>query len=192
MAYSAAIQAHPKRSEFIPYLRQTLGDVPVAWDQKHSVWDTWKRAAELHDPAADYHLVVQDDAQFCRRFTDRLDKVLTKDFDAYCLFFRFKGRRTHAEFNEAARQGKASGGFAFPRMQFCVATVLRTSILPDLLAYCDTIGGPEQEDDLRISRYLNREGIEVFYPLPSLVNHRIGPSVINAKRPTIRRATWFE
>src|SRR5690606_20533277 len=58
---SVSIMAHPARAGFVSELAARLDDAPVAWDTDGVRWHTGRRAWELHDPTADWHLVVQDD-----------------------------------------------------------------------------------------------------------------------------------
>src|SRR5690606_41294274 len=59
---SAALMAGERRALWVNELLDSLDrPAPVAWDRHNSVWDTGSRAWELYDPAADWHLGLQDD-----------------------------------------------------------------------------------------------------------------------------------
>lgn len=196
---SVSLMAHPQRAHYIPALQEVLGDVPIAWSGakvkrgrvlERDVWDTGRRAMSMFDPEARFHLVVQDDAVLGRDFYPRLKKVLSHgESYAYCLYFRFKSRATHAEFNDAAKAGKRKGYFTFQRLQFGVGIVMPTAIIPDMLAFCEDVDTPHY--DLRMGAYLDHIGMETLYPLPSLVNHRPnGRSLVG--HGGRRVAQWFE
>src|SRR5690606_24639818 len=70
MRVSVAVMAHHCRSHLVADLLVRLDrrPVPVAWDlqaasiHREQRWRNGRTAWELHDPAADWHLVIQDDA----------------------------------------------------------------------------------------------------------------------------------
>lgn len=196
MKLKYAIQAHPKRRPYVRELLRQLGrDTPVAWDEKRSVWDTWKRAALLCNGDSDFTVVIQDDAVLGKDFHRRLEKVVDREEEfAYCLFYRLKNKKTHKAFNAAGWAGRKRGGFAFPRFQFCVGSAIPTRWIPDIIEYGDSLdadGLPSRGDDPRINAFLNSRGILTFYPLPSLVSHRIGRSISHPNRPERRVSSWF-
>jgi len=191
---SVSIMAHPKRRRYIPYLKEHLGDVPVGWDYDGDIWHTRREALKLHDPEARFHLMVQDDAIIGREFYPRLAQILERvgDQHAYSLFYRFKSKHTHADFNAAGAQGLKAGGFSFQRLQFGIAVVLPTRVIPGLLERADTYEDLGRNEDLRMSRYLVDElGMSVYYPLPSLVDHRRELHGLNGPNWS-RVARWFE
>src|SRR5690606_32431577 len=83
---SAAIMAHPIRKEQVKELQAMLDrPVPVAWGPNPEPspdpqrrWATRRAAWELHDPTADWHLVIQDDAIVCQDFLAGLEAALTE------------------------------------------------------------------------------------------------------------------
>ncbi|MFA5391718.1 MAG: hypothetical protein WC331_09890, partial [Candidatus Omnitrophota bacterium] len=48
---SVSIMAHPSREDFFPYLRERLGDVPMAIDRGVGIWENCKNAWRLHTDA---------------------------------------------------------------------------------------------------------------------------------------------
>jgi hypothetical protein len=190
--------AHEKRAKYIPYLKEKLGDVPVFMDvdgpDNLGVWPNAKRCWLSFDPEATYHVVIQDDSIIGEDFYKRLDEVLDKGtLYAYSLFYRHKRRRTHDKMNKAAYAGYEKGHFTYPRLQWANAVVLPTFIIEKCIAFADTQNQYENIDDLRISAYLQKIGMQTFYPLPSLVNHRQEEdSLIGHINNQGRTATWFK
>lgn len=178
---SVAIQAHPSRRTMVEYLHEKLGPAPVAWSREpqtgvRDVWATHRRAKMMFDPEARFHLVVQDDALICRDFYPKLTALLEERGDrfVYCLFYRPKNNGQFHEFNRLGHATKTTGGFAYRKLQFAVATVTPTALIPALVKGCDkiVINKPGGQDDTRMSWWLKAQGIKTFYPLPSLVSHR--------------------
>lgn len=196
---SVSIQAQRSRRRYIPKLQEALGPVPVAWSEarnpndpkQRDVWATRKRAMRLAHPKARFHLVVQDDAVVGKDFYGRLGRILEAHGDiAYSLYYRHKTRQP--QFVEAAVRGREAGGFLWPRLTVGVGVVLPTAIISDLMAFCDGFDMPKPgggEDDVRMSRYLEAEGIPVFYTLPSLIDHRSG--ITGWHGPNHYRRAWL-
>ena len=74
---SATIIAHPTRRKYVRELQRMLDrDVPVVWDEKSNMWDTARRAILHHDPKADYHLIIDDDALPTPNFLEGVERML--------------------------------------------------------------------------------------------------------------------
>src|SRR5690606_21305294 len=81
---SASIMAHRKRQAEAEELQASLDrDVPIVYDPEPEPskdpaqrWITGRMAWEAHDPGADYHLVIQDDALACADLISGLEKAL--------------------------------------------------------------------------------------------------------------------
>ena len=183
MKISAAIMAHESRINRIDYLLETLGDVPVFMDYGKigdpgnlGPWGNAKRAWKAFDPKADFHLVVQDDAIFGKRFVERLSGILKKHGKeyAYCLFANANGRKKDDEFLTALK--RPQGIIIHKELYSAVAVSLPTGIIKKMIPFADKAEydrgrGTWLDDDARISEYLKHIGMKVIYPIPSLVNH---------------------
>ena len=196
MTFGFAIQAHPTRAKLAQTLSQQLGGAPIAWSRKpQDTWDTHRRARLAADPAADWNVVLQDDAVLGREFHRRLaELVASRPEQLYCLFYRPKStRQGNGPYNDAAARGLASGGFAWPALRSCIGTVIATPLIADMIEYCDAITDvPSRLDDPRISRWAQERELPIWYPLPSLVNHqRGGRSLVGHGPNGSRVARWF-
>ena len=84
MKLSASIMAHPDRAPYVDELTDALGRwVTVHWDQEgppsgnaDRVWRTARGAWLQHDPAADFHLLLQDDALVSHHLLTGLEQAL--------------------------------------------------------------------------------------------------------------------
>lgn len=187
--------AHKKREKYIPYLQERLGGADVSMDDGSlGLWKNAKKCWLSFDPAKKFHLVVQDDSIICDNFREKLEKLLQRHGDnyVYCLFYRHKRKRTHGAMNDAAKAGLSEGGFLYPRLQWANAVVIPTKIIPEMIEFADKVNYTDI-DDLRISEYLKTINMPVFYPLPSLVNHRKGEnSLIGHVNNLGRTASYYE
>ena len=120
----------------------------------------------MNDPKADYHVVIQDDAIICDNFREIAERTISRD-EKYAYSFYY-GRRQ--ENREQAKIGLKNGFIISNWLSWGVAICLPTKIIPQMIEFCDryTI----KNDDSRIAGFLKFHGIKIFYPMPSLVDHR--------------------
>lgn len=187
MTVSFAIMAHPSRSRFVRDLLRELGDIPVAWAQppyaepgyREPVWRTCREAMQLHD-GSEFHCVIQDDALPCPDFRAKVDELVQRGEFIYQLFYRNKG-----SWPEVRQLAKPGVDFTYRGRLLGPAVIYPTRVLPDLIAACDQMETRLGSDD-RIKVWAEAN-IDTYVPLPSLVNHRIGPSLLGHPE---RRVAW--
>ena len=164
MKLSVTIMAHPRRREMVTELLKQLPDTPVFWDTDNNLWHTCKGAWLMHDPTADYHVVLQDDALLCDDFMQRATETLEQleRESAVCFFVGDKA--------------KPYGGRPFYNRKIFneVAICLPTHDIVPMVNFCDSMKATTDRD---IERYCKRRRLPVYYPQPSLVDHREGPSL---------------
>lgn len=194
MKLSYSVMASRKRAEMAEELAAELG-CPIAWDPKgqrrpeESVWPTRRLALWKHDPRADHHIVIQDDGVLARDFQVKAKAIIAeKPGHVHCLYFRNRARRS-PDFIARAQAAEAAGesGFQWHKLHQGLAVSVPVEIIPSLVVWGDkdTVKG----DDIRISRFLQVEGIPVWYAIPSLVQHRPdvrGRNGPNSMRPAYR------
>ncbi|MCC6619474.1 MAG: hypothetical protein IT341_10610 [Chloroflexi bacterium] len=195
MNVSIAIMAHPQRAAWVAELQAQLGDVPVAWAEppyatkrdRGPCWRT-KRAALLLHTDAPFHCVIQDDAIPCSDFVDHLEQLIQRGERVYGLFYRHKRTwpEAIARANVALRHGR--GVFAHNNI-LGPGVVVPTHRIADLIAFCDELD-PTLGDDDRMKLWLRANDEEALFALPSLVDHRVGPSFIG--HPEHRTAWVFQ
>lgn len=205
MTVSLAIMAQQQRAPWVAELVEQLGGVPVAWDLRldrgplESVWPIRREAMLAFEPGAALHVVLQDDAILCRDFRARTEALVEREGAgiAYSLYYRHDERSLGFRFSDTnppmrvkAESGLELGGFRHERLAYGVAIVLPTAVIPRLVADCDRMEDIRQ-DDHRINVWLQKAEIPVFYPLPSLVDHRSEGEGRNGPNGP-RVATWFE
>lgn len=190
---SVAIMAHPRRAAFVPELTTALDrDAEVVWDDgSNSRWGTGRRALLAYDPDATHHLVIQDDAVIPRDLAAGAEAALkhTPGDVPLCLYV---GRvRPYREMvTEYVRKaGAGASWLVMDRLNWGVAVVIPTIYIDDLVAWCD--GGRIPNYDSRMSAWFEAEGIPVWYPWPSLVDHRESPSLVPGRGHAGRVAHRF-
>ena len=184
--------AHPQRRGFVEELLEQLGDVEVVWDRRGDRWDTGRRALLAH--SGEWGLTIQDDAIPCQDFLAGAEKALTAAGERPVAFYTGQPRPWRSVIGPAIARARREGS-AWLEMEgpwWGVALAIPTSHIPDLIAWCDKRTEIENYDR-RISRFYHHLGIQCWYSVPSLVEHRSvdeSPSLI-AGRTGNRRAYWF-
>jgi hypothetical protein len=183
---SYSIMAHPSRAAFVAELLAELGPVPVAWavppyaepGYREPVWRTNRAALLLHTDAP-YHCVLQDDVLLCPDFRTKVEALATEDV-LYMLFFRKK--RTWRDVNHLAD----SGDFRVRGRLLGPAVVYPTHRIPDVIRFCDRMQ-PDLGSDDRIKVWARKRRVDTYVPIPSLVDHRVGRSLVGHPE---RRVAW--
>jgi hypothetical protein len=178
---SAAVMAHPRRAGYVDELLDAL-DRPaeVVWDQINDRHDTGVRALEAHDPAATHHLVVQDDAVVCRDLIAGIEQALKHcpQNVPLCLYvgrvrpFPREVERLVAEAGDAGASWLTMRG-----IYWGVGIVVPTADLADLTAWFRT--STVTNYDRRVSTWYQVHNLDIWYPWPSLVDHRGDESLID-------------
>lgn len=175
--------AHPSRARYFPHLRERLGDVPWVIDEAgEGCWPTGRRAWALHDPTADYHVVIQDDAILCENFIERATAQLIPRYKAYSFFLSSGSPRRLARIRRllARKRRRAESRHLYNGVAVCLAVALIEPMLQwieEREVRFDRMWGTTR-DDGRIAEFILKRGLVVCYPLPSLVDHRVGKSLV--------------
>jgi len=190
MKLSISIMAHPSREKFIPYLQEKLGgNIPVSMDSesKGIIWNC-KNAWKMYDKEADWHIVIQDDAIICENFREKAIEAINKSFHDMLKYTDGKKNAfdyvpefynttvynfyygTRVALKQEAEQGLKDGYVMSNRPRWGVAICMPTVLIDEMLEYFETLNN--QQDDERISRFINMKGMRVYFPMPSLVDHR--------------------
>lgn len=185
---SVAVMAHRSRERHIPYLLESLDDqyatrpAEVVWDRHNDRWDTGRRSQLAYDPLATHHLVVQDDALLCRDLVAGLLRAVALVPDHPIGLYTGKVRPaqdTVVRLVDRA-QREHNSWIAMQGPWWGVAVLTPTYLIDEMIAWCDQ--RPEiQNYDRRMSRFYDHIGLECWYSVPSLVDHRVGdgePSLV--------------
>jgi hypothetical protein len=186
MRISVSIMAHPDRRAQVAALRDQVGPVPVAWDAEgppsrdpERLWRTAREAWRLYDPAAAWHLLLQDDAVPAPGLLAALPGALAHvPCPSVVSLYVGTGRPVPGVWHELARRGDEEGAswLVGPMVSWGVALLVPTHLIPELLIWGDRQRGIP--DDLRVGRWAHHRKLEAWFPWPSLVNHPDGASLV--------------
>lgn len=200
MRLSASIMAHPARTEHVQELQAALDrDVPVAWDPNPDPspdparrWATGKAAWELHDPTADWHMVIQDDAIVCRDLLAGLETALAEiGPDGLASAYTGTGRPNQAAVKRALADAAKTGHTWMYTwsLNWGVAIIAPTRTIPAMIEWCDAPDRAHLNYDMRVGQYYRDVlGWRTWYTVPSLVDHRDTASLIGHGQGGNRRA----
>jgi len=184
---SIVIMAHSSRAKYFPYLKLKLGDIPFSIDRAEKeigIWQNCRRAWLMHDMTSDYAITIQDDAIIGNDFIKRAEKIMTKDM----VYNFYLGRpRFKKIVNEARKRGKEY--IIKKNIHHEIALGFPTKRVKEMVEFCDRFNPTH---DRYINRYVNEKALKVYFPMPSLIDHRAGKSLHKLnKGHYIAKATWF-
>jgi len=188
MKLSISVMAHPSRERCFPYLKERLGDVPFSIDDGRGLWENCKAAWKLHDPTADYHVVIQDDAVICDNFIEKAMQMIDRPGEfAYSFYW---GHRYRASFQPRNRSGIEKGFIIDSMPHWGIALCIPTKYIDEMIEFCDKLTGIPQADE-RIARFLIHKKISVYFPIPSLIDHRWWEHSLVGNKGSKRKALKF-
>jgi hypothetical protein len=175
---SVAVMAHPRRADYVTELADHL-DRPatVVWDQINDRHDTGARSLEAFDPAATHHLVVQDDAVVCRDLVAGLERALMwcpQDVPLCLYVGRVKPFRREVE--RVVSRATDASWLTMGGIYWGVGIVVPTVDLAELTSWFRT--STVVNYDRRVSTWYQQQNRKVWYPWPSLVDHRGDQSLV--------------
>lgn len=199
---SATIMAHPVRAEAAEELQASLDrPAPIVYDtnpvpssNRAQRWATGRAAWEAHDPTADAHIVLQDDALVCADFLAGLETALdqfeTTDFlvSPYTGTGRPNQRACIRALEHADKHGHT--WMSLRSLYWGVAVCAPTHTITDMLTWCSAPrrAGYINQDKNIGEYYRDILRWRTWYTVPSLVEHRGLPSLLGHDHGPPRRA----
>lgn len=184
MKLSIAIMTHPDRAHFIPYLKEKLGDVPVSVDTGFGIWENYKRAWLLYDEAAEYHCVVQDDLIIGKDFTKNAEAILEQD--AVYNFYIGHRPKYQRSLDAAIKSGRRY--LIQDRIYHECCLAMRVERIPDMIKFCDNL---KPVNCRVLTDYVLARNLSVYFPLPSLVDHREAPAISTFHRGSYKNGARY-
>jgi hypothetical protein len=172
---SISVLAHPKREEFFPYLAERLNTTLFSVEDGRGLMKNADRAWRMYDPACDWHLVVEDDALVCLDFHARIIPVLR-----HAMSFNLRAVNLYygaLPGEKQAEEGRIAGFVVRPSLNWGVGICLRTELINEALDFVGSLPGAKMFD-ASLSQFLISRGAPTYYPIPSLLDHRHGESII--------------
>lgn len=174
MKISIAIMGHPKRDQQIQDLLTQIVwmrfcATTVALDTENSEWHTGKRALQAGIGVGDWHVVIQDDAIMTTNFYENLEGAI-KALDQKTLISLYTGTsRPLPGRVKAAIDAAPDGSWLRHHQLFWgVGIVIPSDHIRLMLDFVENI---DLQYDNKIGEFYCRQGLPVYYTVPSLVDH---------------------
>lgn len=174
MNISITIMAHSKRSKAANLLAYELGQYPfcdtsITWDEINEEWHTGKRALLAGVGKGDWHVVIQDDAILSPDFYKNLEQMIYSLKQKTLISLYTGTARPLANRVAGAVRKTADGGFLRHHQLFWgVGIVIPTDHIMPMLEFVEDI---DLQYDNKIGEFYCRNGLPVYYCIPSLVDH---------------------
>lgn len=174
MKITATVMAHPKRKLQAEYLKAILSYMPFAevtitYDEIGVEWHTGKRALQKGIGKGEWHVVIQDDALLTPYLYENIEGAI-KALPTKGLFSLYTGKARPLEGRVTAAVNKAKDGswLAFHQLLWGVGIVIPSDHIAPMLDFVEDI---ELQYDNKIGEFYTRNGLQVYYCVPSLVDH---------------------
>jgi hypothetical protein len=198
---SVSVMAHPMRGREVIDLQYALGRrVPISWDTEgpasgnaDRVWRNARDAWMMHDPDADWHLLLQDDAVPARDLLAGLERGLDSlPEPGVVSLYLGQGRLVPLRWGRLATMADSAGALwvRTNKLMWGVAIALPTAWILDMIAYADTKA--RVPDDMRVAGWAERFGLDVWYTWPSLVDHLMIESLTKHKMSDRRARRYYQ
>lgn len=176
MRISVSIMAHPKRKTAAEALyaeikQYPFSDVHIIWDELNDEWHTGKRAVSGGFVlGSDWHVVIQDDAILTPNLYENIKNAIAvlpvkTIFSLYTGTSRPLGKRVTAAVNKA----KDGEWLQSHQLFWGVGIVIPCDHIEPMLEFVEDIEGLQYDN--RIGEFYCRNGLPVYYCIPSLVDH---------------------
>jgi hypothetical protein len=176
---SVAVMAHPARTQQAWWLAREL-DAPIIWDRGAGEWDTGARAWAAFTDTATHHLVIQDDAIPMPRLIEHAASAIAARPSSPISFYLGRSRppgmqRRIMRATLGADESKAAW-LHVNDMLHGVAIALPVVDIAPMLEWAQTSHRPYDD---RIGTWYRRQGADVEYTWPSLVDHADLPTLVD-------------
>ena len=197
MGVEYVIMAHPSRKEFVPKLQEAI-KCPVVWDDKGlglvkahvQAWEAFNAIP------GNYCCVIQDDVILTEDFRGKMSYHVLNCIEKYGrIGFHAYLRNTvnrHVLRKVGRCKREKKDHVVLPSVYSGNSIALPSEHVGPMLEHFKTMD--VASGDRRINDYLHKAGLGVYFPLPSLVDHRELKSLHcgNASGPKLRKALYFE
>lgn len=174
MKISIVIMAHPSRRKQAERLLVELTAYPfikcyITWDEQNSEWHTGKRALQAGIGKADWHVVIQDDAILTPDFYHNVEQMICSLGQKTLISLYTGTSRPFPERIKTAVDNAVDGSFLrFHQLLWGVGVAIPSDHIAPMLEFVEDI---ELQYDNKIGEFYCRQGMPVYYCIPSLVDH---------------------
>jgi hypothetical protein len=184
--------AHFKRKDWAENL---AAEIPanIVWDRKNDRHDTGLRAIKAHGVNANWHVVVQDDVHVPPDFKEGVEEVLKWVPDGVPVSFYHGGSAKTSRHSQAVLRAIDAGACWLERKGpiWGPAIAYPVDTIPALVKFF--AASEVQNYDRRVMEYYQSVGVDCWYTIPSIVEHRQegNVSIVGHDYKGVRKAKSF-
>lgn len=191
------LMAHRKREEYVPGIESAVPLDFISWDEGNlGLVQAHVQAWEMFEPdEGDVCILLQDDIILTKNFIPKLEHHVNQCIRRYGriamhLYLRNQGRKNVRMAVERCKRGRGDH-WINEHLYSGNSIGLPAEHIRPMLDHFKTMDVPS--GDQRIESYLNKNRINVYFPLPNLVEHRSLDSLHagNVSSHEFRRSIWF-
>lgn len=182
MSTRIIVRAVSSRVDCVEYLRRNLPDAEFLFDSTGNAMDTFLRAMEMAGDAPCVHM--EEDIYITRDFIGKIERAISRNPSDVIQFFSMRG----ADITIGSRYDY---GRSFMMNQCFYLPAGYSRMIRDYYPDWPQKDYHKTGYDILIADFLKGRKEKYFIHVPSLVQHRIGVSVINPKRPRVRQSKTF-
>jgi hypothetical protein len=174
MRITITVMAHPKRKAQAEALALQLKqypfmDVSITWDEVNEEWDTGKHAMWRGTGRGDWHVIIQDDAILTPHFYENvLGAINAMPERSLISLYTGTARPIPDRVKSAVDKAPDGSWLRFHQLLWGVGIAIPTDQIEPMLEFVDDVNLPY---DNRIGEFYCRNGVTVYYTVPSLVDH---------------------
>lgn len=174
MKISVTVMAHPKRKLQAEYLRSILKMYPfsyvsVVYDKANSEWHTGRRALRQGIGRGEWHVVIQDDALLTPYFYENLESAIAAlPYRSLMSLYTGTARPLAGRVTAAVERAPEGSFIEFRQLLWGVGIVIPSDHIKPVLEFVEDI---DLQYDNKIGEFYCRNGLNVYYTVPSLVDH---------------------
>lgn len=170
---SVVIMASRKRESWALELSKNLNNCPIAFDphprfNTGNVWENCIRAWNMQDKSKEWSLVIQDDAILCKDFLNKAQKHFDRASKSQCAIQFYLGN--NPQYEEQFKEFQKKGYLIQSELSWGVAIAMKTELIDKMITFGNTYDS--WQDDIKIKYFLINNKIQIYYPIPGLVDHR--------------------
>ncbi len=174
MKITVTVMAHPRRKKEAEGLLKQLQQYPfydayITWDEQNNEWHTGARALRSGVGKGDWHVVIQDDAILTPEFYTNLEGAIkAAPLKTLISLYTGKARPFPKRIKHAVDKAYHATWLQYWLLLWGVAIALPADHIEPMLEF---IADREEDYDIRIGIFYQRNRIPIYYTMPSLVDH---------------------
>lgn len=177
------IRAVSSRAPFVDYLRKYIPEAEILYDSSGNAMDTFLRAMAQAGDGPCVHM--EEDIFVTVDFSKKLEVAILERPMEVIQFFSMRGK-------DLTIGSRYDNGRTFMMNQCFYLPAGYSKLIYDYYPQWPQKDYHKTGYDILIADFLKERREKYYIYVPSLVQHRIGRSIINSKRPTVRQSKLFK